>query len=413
MATRPLPRSSRRRTLALAVALALAAPLAAVDFEQIVVVGDPAPGFPGGTVITSLVEPPSINDAGFVVFHVTVTGGVHAIYRWHSTPGLAQVASGSDSLLFATGLKTLSFLETPIVDDLGWVAFTATLDDGARGMVVWSPADALYAVAEVGQTVAIQCEKTDFTPCAVNPVQGPRATMATFNDRKAAIFRRHFDVEEKHELFSAGTVTAAASPQGLFRWAIEDDGGNQSFASVASTMMHYPGGSSTSYFNAFSNLAARGSFRYALVGVAANPPLGVIDIDWTGGNAHISQDRHYTVDTVQRFDLHCAPGDYSFAGARSNEPNDHTQSLRGVFINTDQVYAIGDSAQVPDKISTLAQPFGQAMTRDDPPRSVFAARISGGGWGGSGGAYLGTTGGDVFDLLIEANPLTNPTELIQ
>jgi hypothetical protein len=407
-----LPRLGLRRSMIL-LALALPGPLAALDLDTVARVGDPAPGFAGGTTITSFVEPPSINDAGFVALHVTVSpSNTHAIYRWHRSQSLQLVARGTDQLAFATGTKTLTFLETPIVDDLGWVAFTATLDDGARGMVVWRPTGTLYPVAEVGQTVSIQCEKTDFTPCTVNPVLGPLQTMATFNDRKAAIFRRHFDVEEMHELFFAGVVTTSGSPQGLFRWAIEDDGGSESFASVASTFMHFPGGSSTSYFNVFSNLAACGSFRYALVGVGSNPPLGVIDIDWTGGNAHIAQDRHYTVDLVQRTDLHCVPGDYSFAGARSDVPNDHTQSLRGVFVGTDQVYQYGQAAPVPDALSTLAQPFGQAMTRDAPPRSVFATRISGGGYNGKDGVWLGTVAGAVFDLMVETHSLPAPAELV-
>lgn len=401
-------------TLCATLAVESSVPAAAASPLQVVLrVGDTAPGFAGGTTVTSFVEPPSISNGGFAVFHVTVTGGIHAIYRWHRTTGVTLVAKGTDSLAFATGSKTLTFLETPIADDLGWVAFTATLDDGQRGMVVWRPTGALYPVAEVGQTVSIQCEKTDFTPCTVNPVLGPLQNMATFNDRKAAIFRSHFDLEDRHELFFAGTVTTSGSPQGLFRWSIENDGGGESFGSVASTFMHYPGGSSTSYFNSFTSLAACGSYRFALVGVAANPPLGVIDVDWSGGNAHISQDRHYTVDSVQRFDLHCrVPGLYAFAGARSDVANDHTQSLRGVFVGTDQVYEYGQSAPVPDALSTLAQPFGQAMTHDDPPRSVFATRISGGGYGGSDGVWLGTVGGAVFDLLVETHSLPAPAELI-
>jgi hypothetical protein len=229
----------------------------------------------------------------------------------------------------------------------------------------------------------------------------------------SAIFRRHFDLEEQHELLFRGAVTTAGTPDALYRWAIDDDGGNETFGSIASNFVHFPGGSGTNYFQGFTDLAACGSFRYGLVGVSSTgAPLGVVEFDPLGGNDHVALDRHYTVDTVLRKDFHCRPFHFGYAGARSDVPSDHTQSLRGVFIGTDQVYQIGQSAEVPDILSTLGQPFGQAMTRDDPPRSVFAARISGGGYNGSDGVWLGTIGGDIFDMLVETYPLAFPTELI-
>ena len=395
---------SRDVLVALVLALAGALPLAAFEVVSVARWGEPAPGFDPGAYIDGFEDPPSINDAGYAVIRVVVSpGDVQAIYRWHELLGLELVAKGTDQVTFATGLKTLASLETPIVDDHGWVAFTATLSDGGRGMAVWEPGGPLHPVAEVGQNVSIQCETTTGSPCDPNPVTGTLQTMATFFDRKAAIFRRYFESEHKHELLFAGTLTAPpfGSPHGLFRWAIDDDGTDETFYSVASSLVHYPGGSSTTYFNAFTNLAACGIFRYAFVGISTNPPLGVIDVDWTGGNDHLAVDRHYTVDTVVRGDLHCTANHYGWIGARSNVPSDHTQTLRGAFIDTGQVYSVTQIAPGLGGVATLGQPLGEAFIRDDAGKIAFAAKVVGGGQDGSAGVWVGGTTGSIENALAE------------
>lgn len=404
-------RSSRRFVLVTVSGLvlsALGAPTLAQELALIAQVGDPAPGFAEGTVITGFSSPPSISDGGFAALHVVVTGGVSAIYRWHRSQPLHLVARGTDSLAFATGMKTLGFLEAPIVGDTGWVAFTATLSDGGRGMVVWRPSGTLYPVAEIGQMVPVPCEDTDFTPCDA-PLSGPIATMAAFAERQAAIFRRYPDGGERHEILFRGTVTATGTPEALFRWAIDDDGGNEAFSTVVSNRVHNPGGSGTSYFQGFPNLAACGSSRYALVTISQLAPLAAIELDPFGA-AHVELDRSYTIDGILRTNLHCASGEFGYSGARSTEPSDHTQTKRGVFIGAEQVY-FNTATSSGVSGSTIGAPIGQALTHDDPPLSIFAAGFSG-DLAGKAGVWRGGTSGAPKLMLYETQGFPLPSELV-
>jgi hypothetical protein len=411
-------RSRRRRLAFTALAFALAAQLAgrtagAQPIELILKVGDVAPGFPGGTTIASFVEPPSISDSGYAVFHVTVTGGVHAIYRWHRlVNGVWLVAKGTDSLAFATGNKTLSFLETPIADDDGWVAFTATLSDGARGMAVWEPFVGLHAVAEVGQTVDIPCEKTDGSPCTVNPVVGTLGSMATFGDRKGAIFRLHENGSVQHEILFRGFVVTSGSPDALWRWVYDESGPTTSFESLASDFVHVPGGSTTSYYDGFTDLAACGDQRFGLTPVAASPDYAVVEFD-PSGSGHFLLDRANAPDMVARKDFHCYDGSYAYAGGRTGgDPFDGDATKKGVWLDATQVYSNTVTPAAGLFETTLGTPTGQALTRDDPPSSVFAANLIGGSWNGRAGVWRGTGPGDLEKLLHELQVFFAPNDAV-
>lgn len=384
-----------------------AAPAAAI--ELIAKVGDQAPGFAGGTTITSFVEPPSISDGGFAVFHVTVTGGVHAILRWHRTTGLQRVAAGTDVVAFATGNKTLAFLETPIADESGWVAFTATLSDGARGMVVWEPPSTLHAVAEVGQTVSIECDTVGGGNCG--PILAPLGTMATFADRKGAIFRLYGDTI--HEVEFRGSVTTSGTPDAVWRWALIDDLPDPpTFWNLASSFEWADGTEAATYFDDFTDLAACGDTRFVLGTVSHNAPYTAYDFNALG-NARALQDRAEAPDMVARKDLHCAnESTFAYVGGRTDEPFDGDVTKKGVWIGTTQLYSNTVTAAAGLTGSTLGTPLGQALTRHDPPFSVFAANILGSTWNGRAGVWRGNGLGALELLLYELEPLSDPVDSI-
>jgi hypothetical protein len=397
-------------TIALLAAVSMSTHVAAIDL--ILKIGDPAPALGAGVTIASFLEPPSTSDSGDVVFHVTVTGtGVttsndEVIYRWYGSSGFDLVAREGDAVSFASGMRTLTFLETPIVDDGGHVAFTSQLDDLKRGMVVWGfpGLPTLKPVVKVGETVTIRCEKTDGSPCTTPTASGALATMATFADRKGATFRSIGP--DEHEILFRGSVGISGSPDSLWRWSGTDSGGvDTEVTSLAGGFEIADGTENGTYYQGFTDVAACNQL-VGLVAVSNGAPLAnfVFDPD---GPPHTLLDRYYTIDTVLRDDLHCYGNHYSYLGGHSDAASDHDQTKRGVFIGTDQLYqATVTSSELPNH--TIGAPLGQTLTRDDPPRSVFAANMIGTTYNGKAGVWRKAVGAPTTLLLYELQPLSDP-----
>ena len=113
------PRSLLATALLVPLLGALAGP-AGAQFEVLLKVGDPAPGFGAGYTVASFVEPPSMADLR-VLLLVGVDGpgsdDPMAIYHWSRSGGLTRVAYTGQTVFFIGGLsRTLTFLESPITD---------------------------------------------------------------------------------------------------------------------------------------------------------------------------------------------------------------------------------------------------------------------------------------------------------
>ena len=108
-----------------------------------------------------------------------------------------------------------------------------------------------------------------------------------------------------------------------------------------------------------------------------------------------------------RDDLHCHGTHYSYLWGHSGATGDHDQSKRGVFIGTDQLYqATVTSSELPSH--TIGPPLGQALTRNDPPRSVFTANMIGTTYNGKAGVWRKAVGAPTTLLLYELQPLADP-----
>jgi hypothetical protein len=409
--------------LLLPILAGIARPAGANDL--ILKIGDPAPHIgTAGYTIDSFVEAPSINGpingtSAWVVFHVTIAGpnviaaNSHVIYRWSRSTGIEKVARGGEVIVFEdTSQRTLTFLETPMVDEFGWVAFTSQLDDGRRGLVVWSSPTTLRGVAHTGQEVVITCESISGAPCG--PAVGTMTTMATFGDRRGAVFAGSTDPffgGTNHRVLFRGAVQATGfgTPDALWLRDYSEGFPPSPLRNVANSLQKADGtGSNNTYFDDFTDVAlCSGFYATGLATVSRDAPFAVYEYDEFDGD-HTLITRSHAPDMVPRRDYHCLGSRAAYAGGVSPDPFDGDVTNKGVWL-------IEGGGQAPIYLNTIAPapdisgavlgiPLGQALASHfGEAQSVFATRIVGGfATNGRAGIWRSPFGGPIKPVGYES-----------
>ncbi len=401
-------------------------------FDLVLRIGEPAPGL-GQPVplIENFVEPPSTNESAvdgkpFLVMHVTVAGsGVtaansHVIYRWSQATGVMKVARGGDLVVFGGGNRALTLLESPIVDALGYVAFTSQLDDGTRGMVVWSPPSTLTAVAKVGEAVTITCQSVSGAPCG--PVGGTLSTMATFDQRKAAAFTTFEDPVVpgvfRHRVVYRGAVQTMGGfgvPDALWRREVLDGGSAGALVNVANSLQKAPGTTAQTYFDDFTDVALCGDSIFGLATVSRDAPFAIYEFDPFGVDHELGV-RYHAPDMVPRGSFDCTlPGTVAYTGGVTDMPFDGDVTTKGVWIFDINVHvqAYRNTVTAPPDLpdAALGVPLGQAsVIRGSvlaPVVTVFAARIVGTPLNGSAGIWYRNSLGFLEPVVREGQVVPN------
>ena len=154
------PRAGRAKlTLALGIGLlSFLLPVSNADALQgnnasaLVVTGDLAPGTNGDTF--GFIGSPVLNNVGDFAFTATLNGGGRGIWRW-SNGSLESIAISGQNI---SGLENISFVNTPArlsIDDLGQVGFSATLSStgslsGNTGLFLATPTSTQVIALEGG-----------------------------------------------------------------------------------------------------------------------------------------------------------------------------------------------------------------------------------------------------------------------
>lgn len=432
-----LPTPDRHGGRFTAALLALTCSLPTAAFELVLKTGDPAPQIgTAGYTVESFVEPPSIvgsedGRSSYAVFHITIAGpGVTAansrvIYRWSRSDGLVRVARGGDSIVFPDGTRVLTFLESPIASELGAVAYTAQMDDGRRGLVLWRPAAPPLGVARVGQSVVIACDALAGGPCG--PVSGTLGTLPTFADRKGMVFIAQTSAgTRRHLLAFRGVVQNTGgfgTPDALWYREVVDDGLAGTLVNLSNSLRKANGlGAGNIYFDDFTDLAfCDADTLLGLATVSQGAPFVVYRFAANGN--HVPLGRDYAPDMVPRRDLHCLGSSGAYAGGLSSASFDGVVANKGVWLvdtvagTQSQVYS-NTVTPAPEPVgATLGIPLGQAQTIVFTADlfelgSVFAARMIGTAANGRAGIYVGLPGGPLEPLVYETQVLPGGPEVV-
>ena len=404
------PRSPLAAALLVPLLGALAAP-AGAQFEVILKVGDPAPGFGAGYTVASFVEPPSMSDLR-VLLHVAVDGpgadDPTAIYHWSRSGGVTRVAYTGQTVFFIGGLsRTLAFLESPISDG-STVAFTATLDVG-RGLVTWLPPDAggpsLLGVMKTGDEVVLDCDTVDGDPCP--PVVGHVANVPAFTNRVAAAF-------DSFKVFFRATVTpnGGGSVDSLWLWDVLAD----QLRPIANSRQIGDGlpPAPPNFYQSFTNTAVCDSQLWGLVNVSQDAPKTVYRFQ-PGGSSHVLAERNWPPDALPRFDFDCAGGSWGYAGSASPTQGDTSPARRGVWQDGVQLYSNGVTPAPADLPGTLlGVPRGYSLQFGGAtPFSTFAAKLVGGPASGRTGVFAKSGTAPLATVVRELQALPGGTKTIE
>ncbi|HET7844957.1 MAG TPA: hypothetical protein VFL14_12455 [Xanthomonadales bacterium] len=416
--------SVRGRFVGLVLGCVAACPPASA-IDVVLRIGDPAPQIgTAGYTIESFVEPPSMSTGDFdtfTVFHVTIAGpGVtpntsHVIYRWDRSSGVVRVARGGDVVTFdGNEQRILTILESPIVNDQGWVAYTTQLDDFRRGMVVWQPSAPPLGVAKVGQPIELPCETVAGNACNPPLVAGTLGTMATFDARAGAAFGSFYSLVlngDVNQVVFRGAVQAPGfgTPDAVLLRQILPDGTSFGVKVVANSLMRADGAAS-GFFDDFTHLAmCRGGVVAGLATISQGAPYAIYRYD-LGGVNHQLVARSYAPDATQRRDFHCLFEHVGYVGGVSSVALDGDATKKGVWIADlatllhTQVYRNTATTVAIPAGATLGVPYGQAQAATvDDVGSVFATNIIGSTANGKAGVFR-SIGGQLATLLFEEPP---------
>jgi hypothetical protein len=384
--------------------------------------GDEAPDLPEGFTILSVAEPPSISEGGFVVMHVAIDGpggnDPLAIYRWHQGFGFKLVATTGQGVSFPGGTtRTITFFESPIVDEDGNVSFTANLDVG-KGLIVWDKdfktdlgTPILAGAIRTGHSVVLTCDTVSGDPCT--PVSGSISTLGNFTQRTSAAAWLDY-------VFIRAGVTPSGGGAVDALWLYDID--TLGLLPVANSRQQADGvppemNGAKAYYQAFTNVAMCGGMLYGLADISQGAPKTVYRFLSTGEN-HLHKERGWPPDMVPRFDFHCLDGQsggdfWGYAGSYSLSQTDTSPEWRGVWINTQRFYSnTVTAAPAPVPATTLGVPRGQTMMRNGTvsAASVYAAKLVGGTANGKSGLFFAVDPSVVsapFPVAYELQPYAN------
>jgi hypothetical protein len=392
-----------------------AVPAASLAQTIVIKTGDPAPGFGAGYIVQSIAAPPSISDGEYAMFQVAINGpGADdplAIYRWHPSTGLVLVAKTGQSVMFQENSGTITFFETPIADEFGNVAFTASLDSG-RGLITWDKDDVggggvplLTGALRLGDGVILTCDTVSGNPCP--NVNATIATLGDFTGRISAAFR------SGKVFFRAGTTPEFGSAaDAVWLWDV-DTAVLQPIANALERADGVPS-SPANFYQTFTNVANCGGNLWGLVNISQQAPKTVYQFSDTGAG-HTLRERGWPPDMVPRFDFHCAGPTWSYAGSYGTAVDDTHPSRTGVWKNTVQVYERGLTpapAAVPANF--LGIPRGSALfDTGSQELSLFAAKLIGGAAGGKSGVFTEAGGGGVQEVIWELQDYPGGTHKIE
>lgn len=419
----------------LPLAVGLVASATAAPPEIVLRIGDPAPAIgTAGYTIESLVEPPSIvaasgGDDSYAVFHVTIAGpnvtanNSHVIYRWSRLGGIDRVARGGDTIVFADGTRVLTILESPIASPYGSVAFTAQMNDGQRGLVLWRPSAPPLGVARVGQSVVVTCDALNGGPCG--PVAGTLGTLPTFADRKGMVFTATSSAGSVHHTLAFRGVIqntgGFGTPDALWYRDLVDDGIGGTLDNLANSLQKANGlGFNNVYFDDFTDLAF--CYGFGLLGLATvsrDAPYVVYEFSEPG--AHVPLGRTYAPDLVPRRDLRCIGATAGYVGGLSNAPLDGVVANKGAWqvalfaATQSQVYSNTVTPAPAPAGATLGTPDGHALALAPAEleiESYFAVNLVGSVANGRSGVYRGRPGGPIFPVIYETETLAGSNDVV-
>jgi hypothetical protein len=381
--------------------------------------GCEAPGLGAGYTVSTIAEVPSTNDAGYVVFRAQTTGsgtaGVNpqAIYLWH--PAQAAVAAGTgatvarglsacdaslvliahtgQSVAFPGATRTIDFLESPIVDDDGNVAFTATLDVG-RGLLVWDATPGtLIGAVRTGQAVVITCDTIIVTACGDGGVgdtnAGTLGNIAAFTNRIGASF------SDGRVLFVGFVnVTTGGTANAVWTW----DLATATLTNIANSRQLADGEDDPDpphpFYESFSHVASCDGKLFGMLDVSQGAPAAVYEFHPSGAG-HTLLERGYRSEfnPIPRIDFHCSQGNWGYAGVYS-AVLENAPANRGVWVDTQQIYSSGVTAFPGGAASTLGSPLGQALLGVSMGnyKTVFATKLTGGTAAGKSGVFIDGSG---------------------
>jgi hypothetical protein len=387
-----------------------------------------APGLGAGYTVTTIAEVPSTSDGGYVVFRVQTDGpgsdDPQAIYRWHpaqvaaaagtvarGVPAcddsrLVLIARTGQSVTFPGATRTIAFFESPIVDDDGNVAFTATLDVG-RGLLVWdSTPGTLIGAVRTGQAVVITCDTIIVTACGDGMVgntnAGTLTNIAAFTNRVAASF------SDGRALFvGAMSVTAGGTAEAVWTW----DLATATLTNIANSRQLADGEDDPDpphpFYQSFPNVASCDGKLLGNVFISQGAPATVYEFN-PNGAGHTLLERGYRPELIPRVDFHCSRGNWGYAGTFSNVQGDNAPARRGVWVNTQQVYSFGVTAfPGPGGVATtLGNPLGEALLGASMGdyKTVFASELTGGSANGKSGVFIDGSGIGLAAITYETEP---------
>ena len=382
---------------------------AQAEVVEIVRQGQQVPGLPCAATITNFDSPPTLTDAGYVALRLHVDGPcidpnttAGTIYRWDPTGGLRFVVQqGSPLPAFAglsyrpQGTQVLAFLETPIADDAGKVAFTALLDTGDRALLIWTPgenegADVLDVALVVGDIVPNMVGHT--IGGGTFNFDGEIVTMATFDQRAAAAFR-----------FGRVFFRAAVDPVSLpglpdAIWLYESDSLSLTNISNGFQRLELSNPMNLAFWEGYPNLGfvETGSGLSGVALVSQAPTRSITQFSDQNPNSHLILTRyHPPPGGFPELDYRTNGFDHSVAAGMdpTQEDNPGDEDFIGVWLNLSQVYSNTVTPAEGVIGSTLATPVSQTITVN-PAKSVFAAQMTGGDGDGKRGVWIGTQPGD-------------------
>ncbi|HEX2465302.1 MAG TPA: hypothetical protein VHR17_11835, partial [Thermoanaerobaculia bacterium] len=374
--------------------------------------GGVAPGLPDCNVFT-IAEVPSISDSGYVVFRVQTDGpppceDPQVIYRWHPVQGLTLIARTGQSVAFPGATRTVDFLESPIVDNDGNVAFTATLSVG-RGLLVWDATPGtLIGAVRTGQAVVITC---DTIPPALacgdggvgNTNAGTLTNIAAFTGRIAASF------SDGRALFVGGmNITAGGTANAVWTW----DLATATLTNIANQRQLADGEDDPDpphpFYESFQNVASCDGKLLGHLFISQGKPATVYEFNASGAD-HTLLERGYRPELLPRFDFHCSRGNWGYAGTYSDLQGDNTTDQRGVWVNTQQVYSFGVTAFPGGAATTLGNQLGEALLGVSlgDYKTVFASKLTGGAANGKSGVFIDGSGIGLAAITYETE--SHPT----
>jgi hypothetical protein len=363
----------------------------------------PAPGFGGGYSLSGIVEPPSIIDGGYLVFRAQVDGpgsdDPQVVYRWHPVGGAVLIARTGQSVGCPGATRTVDFLESPVVDNDGNVAFTATLDTG-RGLLVWDATPGtLICAARTGQAVTVTCD-TIAGPCGDggvgNSVGGLLTNIAAFQNRVAASF------SDGRALFvGAMSVNAGGTANAVWTWdlatgTLVNIANSRQLADDVVVPPNNP------FYQTFTHVASCDGKLYGILDVSQGAPASVYELKPDGQN-HDSLERGYRSEFITRVDFHCSRGNWGYAGTFSSIQNDLDTSRRGVWVDNQQIYSFGVTAFPGGAATTLGNQLGEALLGVAPGdyKTVFATKLTGGTANGKSGVFIDGSAIALQDVAYE------------